>query len=121
METVMLILGHAWVFLNSPVGITVVGSIALFAMNRAITAKPAWKRYLDQYAGTFVAAIKWAEKAVPDDCQDKSVRRLDAALKYFLVVYTQTTGKTPTPALELIIKEALQVKHAELEAGPEIL
>jgi hypothetical protein len=119
--TLDLVLTNLWVFLNSNIGLTVVGMIFLFAMNKLFTAKPAWKKFLDQYAGTFIAAIKWAEKAVPDDCQDKSVRRLDAALKYFLVVYHQTTGKTPTPALELIIKEALQVKHAELEAGPEIL
>ena len=117
----MDILNTLWVFLNSPIGLTVVGMVFIAGLNKLYAAKPAWKKYLDQYAGTFIAAIKWAEKAVPDDCQDKSVRRLDAALKYFLVVYHQTTGKTPTPALELIIKEALQVKHAELEAGPEIL
>jgi hypothetical protein len=117
----MDILNTLWVFLNSSIGLTVVGMVFIAGMNRVCAAKPEWKKYLDQYAGTFIAAIKWAEKAVPDDCQDKSARRLDAALKYFLTVYTQTTGKTPTPALELIIKEALQVKHAELEAGPEIL
>ena len=117
----MDILNTLWVFLNSAIGLTLVGSLVLFLLNKGYAAKPAWKKFLDQYAGTVISAIKWAEKAVPDDCQDKSVRRLDAALKYFLVVYHQTTGRTPTPALELIIKEALQVKHAELEAGPEIL
>jgi hypothetical protein len=115
--TLDLVLTNLWIFLNSAIGLTLVGSLVLFALNKMYAAKPAWKKY----EGSIIAAIKYAEKAVPDDVQDKSMQRLDTALKYILTVYAQRTGTAASDATIAIFKEAIQVKHAELEAGPEIL
>ena len=112
----MEILKAIWGVMNSPAGITVAAAVILWVLNRVYASKPAWQAY----EGTIIAAVKFAEKNIPDDSGNTALARLDAALKYVLTAYTEATGKVATPEVTRELKEGIQVKHAELEAA-EIL
>ena len=106
------ILTTLWDALNSPIGIAAVAGLLLWLLNRLYAAKPSWKRF----EGTIIAAVKYAEKAVPDDSDNKALNRLDAALRYVVRVYEQATGKEATSKIVADLKEGIQIKHAELES-----
>ena len=42
-----------------------------------------------------VAAFTYAEKAIPDDTQNKGLKRADVALKAFVSMYAKVFGNTP--------------------------
>ena len=111
--TLKTILEVLWTVLNSPAGIAALAGLILWALNRLYAARPEWR----QYEGTIIAAIKFAEKEIPDDLPNKSLERLDTALKYVLQVYAQTNGRSATPQVEANLKEGIQVTHATLEAN----
>jgi tetrahydromethanopterin S-methyltransferase subunit D len=96
-----------WTILNSPAGITAMVTLVIFIINKIYAAKPIWR----QYEGLFTQAVKMAEKAIPDDSPNKSVRRLDEALKYInrvLAAYNiKATGAEVLNGIEII--------HAEQE------
>jgi len=102
-----------WQLLNTPAGVTVLATIALWLLNRIYQAKPAWR----QFEGTIIAAIKHAEKVIPDDSDNASVERLNNALQYVITVYGEMKGRPPSPKISAQLREAIQVKHAELEAS----
>lgn len=101
-----------WDFLNSPLGLMIVASLALWLLNRLYLKKPIWK----QYEGTIIAAVKWAEKTIPDNTENKSVARLDAALKYVLRVHDATAKRAATAKEIGEFTEGVQIIHADLEA-----
>ena len=107
------ILSAVWSALNSPAGIALAAGIFLWLLNRLYAAKPAWK----QFEGSIIAAVKFAEKQIPDDVPNKGLARLDAALKYMVQVYEATTGQAATPQVQADLKEGIQITHAELEAA----
>jgi hypothetical protein len=100
-----------WQLMNSPVGITAVAGLVLWALNRLYTKRPAWKRY----EGTIISAVKAAEKAIPDDTPSKSAKRLDAALRYVLRVYEEVEGRRPTKAEVAELTEGINITHQRLE------
>jgi len=102
-----------WELLNTPAGVTVMAAIALWVLNRIYAARPAWQAF----EGTIIAAIKHAEKVIPDDSENPSVERLNNALQYVITVYGQLKGRPPGPKISAQLREAIQVKHAELEAA----
>jgi len=102
-----------WTFLNSPLGITAVAAVALYLLKRARERYPAWM----DWEGTIVEAVKHAEKAIPDDAENKSLRRFNDALAYVLRVYQETGGGTPPARQRREIEEGIRLKHAELEAA----
>ena len=110
MKTILEVL---WTVLNSPAGIAALAGLILWALNRLYAAKPEWR----QYEGSIIAAIKFAEKEIPDDVPNKSLQRLDTALKYVLQVYEQTNGRRATPDAEANLKEGIQIVHSTLEAN----
>ena len=71
------ILEAVWHALNSPAGITAVAGLILWALNRLYAKKPEWKKY----EGTIISAIKFSEKDIPDGTENKSLMRLDHALR----------------------------------------
>jgi len=111
METALEILKFAWKVMNSPAGITVFATVVLFIVNKIYARKPLWKKY----QGTLIAAVKFAEKEIPDDTPIPSVARLDAALKYALRVIESAEGLL-SPEKVVEVREGLQITHAELEA-----
>ncbi len=107
----MEFLQATWTFLNSPLGIGSVAALVIWLLNYLYGKKPNWR----QYEGTIISAIKFAEKEIPDDVTNKSLSRLDAALRYVLQIYTEVANKRPTQDVIDDIKEGIQIKHAELE------
>ena len=106
------ILTIAWTALNTPAGITVMAGLILWVINRIYAAKPGWATY----EGAIISAVKFAEKAVPDDSPNKGLARLDAALKYVVKVYEQVNGKRASAKTVAHLKEGVQIVHNELEA-----
>jgi len=106
----------AWKFLNSSLGITLVVSVVTFVMGKIFTAKPAWKKLVIEHGPSVLAAIKFAEKKIPDDSENKALARLDEALKYFMSIEPKISAKLNAE----IIKKAITAVHATAEANGNI-
>lgn len=107
------VLNAIWTFLNSPIGLTIAGALLLMVLGWIARKKPQWQ----QYEGRIIEAIKWAEKAIPDDTPNKGAQRLDAALGYVVRLYVRARGTEPPKALIHSIREGIPIVHAQLEAG----
>jgi hypothetical protein len=104
------ILDMVWAAVNSPMGVTVVASVALYLINKIYAAKPEWKKY----EGTIISAVKQAEKAIPDGTANSSLSKLDVALKLVLAVYEKAYGKA-SPAVVASLTEGISIVHDQLE------
>ncbi|MBN2583067.1 MAG: hypothetical protein JXL80_08360 [Planctomycetes bacterium] len=102
-----------WNVLNSPAVIAVLAGGLLIVLNRLYAAKPTWQAF----EGTIIAAVKWAEKEIPDDTPNKAFNRLNAALNYVLKVYQEARGKPADAKTQAELREGIQIVHAELEAS----
>ncbi len=107
------VLKLAWEALNSPAGIAVLAGALLWALNAIYAKKPSWQKF----EGAIVSGIKLAEKSVPDGTANKSLARLDAALKYVVKVYEEARGKQPSAKTVAELKEGIQLTHDKLEAA----
>lgn len=103
----------AWDVVNSPAVIALMAGGLLWLLNRLYAAKPAWQAF----EGTIIAAVKWAEKEIPDDTPNKAFNRLNAALNYVLKVYEEARGKPADASTKQELREGIQIVHAELEAS----
>ena len=75
-----------------------------------------WQHAWEKYEGSIITAIKLAEKQIPDDTPNKSIRRLNAALTIVLNAYaTANKGKKPSAKTIESIKQGIQIKHNDLE------
>jgi len=106
------LLQTVWAALNSPAGITAIAGALLWALNRLYTAKPLWQ----QYEGTVIAAIRFAEKNIDDETPNAGLAKLDSALQYVLKVYEQSAGRRATQAEIAQFTNGIQVVHNGLEA-----
>ena len=97
------VLDSIWVFVNSPLGITVVVAIITWILGKLFTAKPKWKAYVDQYKPLLIQAVKVAEKQIPDG---GGAAKLDVALKYVLKVNEKLDQKATAEALSAVHAEA---------------
>jgi len=61
-----------------------------------------------------------AEKAIPDDVENKAFKRLNEALQYVVRVYEEARGAPPTLKQIDELKEGIQIKHAELEKSKQL-
>lgn len=103
----------AWEAVNSPIGITVLAAVALWVLNLIYAKKPEWQKY----EGTIIAAIKAAEKAIPDDTTNTSAARFDKALKLVLAVVEKNTGTDASANVIASVSEGISIVHAELESA----
>ena len=103
----------AWDVVNSPAVIALMAGGLLWLLNRLYASKPAWQAF----EGTIIAAVKWAEKEIPDDTPNKAFSRLNAALNYVLKVYEEARGKPADAQTKQELREGIQIVHAELEAS----
>ena len=110
---VTAILEIVWKVLNSPAVIAVLVGGLLWLLNKLYAAKPAWQAL----EGTIIAAVKWAEKEIPDDTPNKALSRLNAALNYVVKVYEEARGKPVDAQTKAELCEGIQIVHAELEAS----
>ncbi len=102
-----------WTFVNSPAAIAAFAAGLLWLLNRLYAARPLWQRY----EGTVIAAIKAAEKAIPDDAPNTAIQRLDFALRYVLDVYESARSRPATAKEAAEFREGIQVVHADIEAA----
>ena len=111
--TTDVVLAGLWALVNSPVGVSVVASAALWLVNRVYAAKPEWQRY----EGALIQAVRWAEKEIPDGSEDKYLGRADTALKYALNAYERMNGKRADARAREMLAQGLEVVHTDLEAA----
>jgi hypothetical protein len=102
-------------FLNSEVGKVVVAAILALILGKVFTAKPKWKKYYEKYRPILMQAVKFAEKQVPDDTENKPKAKLDAALKYVLDLDKKLEAKDKEA-----MKAAITAVHAEAEVNKNI-
>ena len=105
-------LGVVWTALNSPVGVSVVASIALWLINKVYAARPEWQ----QYEGALIKGVQWAEREIPDDADNKHLRRADLALQYALRAYERLNGKRASQRMTEQLAMGVECVHADLEA-----
>jgi hypothetical protein len=98
--------GSVWLFLNSPIGLSVVAFILTFITGKIFTAKPKWKQYVLKYGPEIMRAVKIAEKKVSDGS------KIDEALKYLIELEPKLKGAT-----EADLKQALTAVHTSAEAN----
>ena len=103
----------AWAFVNSPVGVSMVASVALWLINKVYAAKPEWQAY----EGALIQAVRWAEKEIPDGTENKHLARADAALKYALTAYERVNGRRADARMREQLAQGLEVVHTDLEAA----
>jgi len=101
-----------WTFVNSPLGLSANGFILVFLLGKMFTAKPKWKVYADKYKPLLIAAVKKAEKEIDDDCANRSLLRLDVAMKFILAVDSKLDHSA--------LKDAITAVHAEAEKDKNI-
>ena len=108
-------LATMWSFINSPVGLTIVGAILAYILGKVFTAKPAWKTVVLQYGPSLMVAVKKAEKAIPDGTDNKSLSRLDAALKFVIELEPKLAGANVAD-----VKAALTAVHTQAETNENL-
>lgn len=101
-----------WEFLNSPMGISAVVFVLSFILGKIFTKKPKWKTYVERYRPLILQAVKMAERAIPDDVEDRGLARLNSALNYVLKVESKLDQK--------VLRSAISAVHAEAETNKNI-
>lgn len=101
-----------WTFLNSGIGLTIIGTIVAFALGRLFLSTPE----VEKWKGIIIEAVKAAEKIIPDNTVNAGARRLDEAMKYFIKVYEEQALKSPASTLLDAVRLAIPEIHADLEA-----
>lgn len=102
--------------LLSPTGATFIAGILLFIYKTIFKVHvPVVADLLQKYHGSVASIIKRVEKEIPDNTENKSIRRLDLALKYLTEVYSAGEGKQPNEAMIVVLKELINRVHVELE------
>lgn len=91
----------------------VVAAVVTWILAKLYFRHPEWK----QYEGAIVSAIRHAEKTIPDDTPNKSMKKLDSALKFVIGVYALYNPDDPIPSMKTIksIREGIQIVHAQQE------
>lgn len=103
---------QAWAFVNSPVGLALVGGVLVWLLGKVFTAKPAWKQLVLRYGPQLMSAVKQAEKAIPDGSENTGLRRLDAALKLVVALEPRLKG-----AATADVEAALTAVHTAAESN----
>ena len=108
-----ILVGVIWAALNSPVGITAVASVALWALNKLYAARPEWQAY----EGAIIRAVQWAEREIPSDAENKHVQRANHALQYVLKAYERINGKRADARMAEQLAQGVEIVRSDLEAA----
>jgi len=111
--TLEILVGVIWAALNSPVGVTTIASIALWALNKIYVVRPEWQKY----EGAIIKAVQWAEREIPDDATNTHVLRADLALKYVLKAYERINDKRADARMAEQLAQGIEVIHTDLESA----
>ncbi|MHA1344972.1 MAG: hypothetical protein ACTSO3_01095 [Candidatus Heimdallarchaeaceae archaeon] len=104
---------NLWLFLNSPIGLSVIAFILTLIGGKIFTAKPKWKSLVLKYGPQLMQAVKLAEKKITTDSGGLS--RLDDALEYIIKLEPKLAKVDSED-----IKKALTTVHAKAEASGNI-
>jgi len=99
--------------LNTDAAVATVASIAAWLIASLFKKKPSWQKYYTKYKPIFVDAIRYAEETIPDDTDNKSLKRLDVALNYAIRVIEESRGSKVAKAETDPIVEAINETHRE--------
>ena len=102
-----VVLEKVWELANSPAGIAVIASVALYLLNKVYTKKPAWQKY----QGLIIAGVKHAEKMIDDNTENSGMRKFDEALKWVVKIVEKTEGKKASASLVNSVKEGISIVH----------
>lgn len=105
METVLEIL-------NSNAVVAAIVSAVIYLLNKLYVKKPTWQKY----EGTIISAVRAAEKMIPNDAENKSLARLDAALKYVVKTFEDVEKRRISDKEIAEIKEGISIVHNRIEA-----
>ena len=100
-----------WTVLNSAAGVVIAGVVLAWVLSKLFAWRPEWKKW----EGTIISAVKWAEAAIPEGTPNKSLAKLDEAMKYVLKAYASATGDVPSESTAQVLKEGIQIVHDQLE------
>lgn len=98
-------------FLSQPFTVMIIVGLFVALLTYLFTANPSWAKY----EGILITAIKFAEKAIPDNTSNKSAARFDAALKETLRQYQQVYNTAPPTWLQRAFALAIPIVHDALE------
>ena len=102
-----------WNLMNEPLSIALIGAVIAWALGRIYLKRPLWR----QFEGTIIAAVKAAEKEIPNDTHNKGLARLDTALEYVISVFQEVEHRRPSDKETAELKDAIQMTHADLESS----
>ena len=105
--------GVVWAALNSPVGITMAASAALWLLNKVYAARPEWQKY----EGALIKAVRWAEKEIPDGTTNQHLKRADLALQYVLAAYERINGFRADSRTREQLAQGVEIVHSDLEVS----
>ena len=104
-----------WTFVNSPMGLTIIGFLLMMVAGKIFTKKPKWKELVLAHGPLLMQAVKKAEKEIPDDTSNKGMNRLDQALKFLIALEPKLYKQK-----EEDLKKALTAVHTTAEANKNI-
>ena len=119
-----------WEIIETGAGVAVVASVMAFILKIIFQYKPEAKTWIDRIDPYLDAAIKMAEKAIPDDSGNKSIERLNKAVDYLIAVReamkNTDLNQTGAPYSNEISREDRDLleariiqRHAEIESDLE--
>jgi len=97
--------------LNSSLVQTLVIIIGGYIITVFLKKKPEYLKYM----GYIITAIKFAEKAIPDNSTHIGLQKMDTAMKKFIELYTQYEGKPPSKKLTAKVSSKMAMVHQDLE------
>jgi len=107
METILLNLLSTNTVIGLLVGAAVVGLVKFMTSDSGKKFKA--------YEGYAITAVRLAEKAIPDNSQNKGLERLNYALQLFLEKFKAATGVEPDEKLTAQIESWIATIHNALD------
>ena len=100
--------------LNTDAVQTAIVAGILFLLGKLFIKVPKAELFYQEYKGAMIKAVKLAEAEIPDDTQNKGLRRLDQALLYTVKLIEIAEGKVLPPEAKAKLKSDLSAVHDEV-------
>ena len=105
-------------FLLSNTGMALVlslGGIIITALAKRSSKFATMLDFLSTYRGTIISGVKRAEKAIPDNTENKYIHRFDHALKYVVDLVEAHENRKLSKKEVAAIGSAINEAHHEIE------
>jgi hypothetical protein len=101
--------------MNSNAVIALISSGALAFIVWIGKKQPKVKQYFDKYGGAIIRGVKLAEANIPDDTENKSLKRLDHALQYVIQVIEAGENRKVTDSEKVQLEAKISEVHDQIE------